>query len=339
MMHRHLIGLIGLIGLAAALPARAATLTVGPGQQYSTIAAAVAASMDGDTIDVQAGVYINDFAEITTQISLVAVHGRVTMKATEDLPSNKGILITDTNISITGFNFEGAKVPVSVGENGAGIRYQGGNLTVTECYFLHNQEGLLAAPDPAGSITIINSEFAYNGVQRGPLAGYEHNIYAGAVALLDIEGSWFHNAFVGHEIKSRAAATTVNNTRITDGPAGTASYSIDLPNGGVANITNDQIEKGPMAQNPNVIAYGEEGNEIPGSSLTVSNTLIEDDGSQFGYGVFNQTVQSGQTPVTAVLTNLSIYALPPADLYDEAATVSGTTYLASEPVISTKHPF
>ena len=43
-------------------------LTVGPGQQYSTIAAAINASQNGDTIDVQAGTYLNDFAIINTNI-------------------------------------------------------------------------------------------------------------------------------------------------------------------------------------------------------------------------------------------------------------------------------
>ena len=124
---------------------------------------------------------------------------------------------------------------------------------------------------------MVNSEFAYNGDKTGPNAGYTHNIYIGAIARADIEGSWFHDANVGHEIKSRAAITIVNNTRVTDGPTGTASYSIDLPNGGLASITNDQIEQGPDSQNPAIISYGEEGSTIAGSALTVSNTVIEND--------------------------------------------------------------
>ena len=62
-------------------PCSAATLTVGPGQTYATIASAIAASTDGDVVAVQAGTYVNDFAEITTAISLVAVGGRVTLQA------------------------------------------------------------------------------------------------------------------------------------------------------------------------------------------------------------------------------------------------------------------
>jgi len=39
-----------------------ATLTVGSGKQYGTIAAAVAAARAGDTVAVSAGTYANDFA-------------------------------------------------------------------------------------------------------------------------------------------------------------------------------------------------------------------------------------------------------------------------------------
>jgi hypothetical protein len=119
------------------------------------------------------------------------------MKATEDLPNEKGILITDTTVSITGFTFEGAHIPYRKGGNGAGVRYQGGSLALTGCYFHNNQDGLLGNPDPSGPITVNNSEFAYNGNKTGPNAGYTHNIYIGAVASADIESSYFHNGYVG----------------------------------------------------------------------------------------------------------------------------------------------
>ena len=51
-----------------------ATLTVrsGSGFDYGTLAAAIAASNDGDVIRVQAGTYTNDFATINTRIVLQA---------------------------------------------------------------------------------------------------------------------------------------------------------------------------------------------------------------------------------------------------------------------------
>ncbi len=192
-------------------------LQVGADAQYSTIASAIAASHDGDVIQVQAGTYTNDFAEITTKITLEGVGGMVNMVATGPIPNGKAILLTDTDVTIDHFAFSGATVNDG---NGAGIRYQGGNLTITNSYFHDNQNGLLAASDPTGSITIDNSEFSHNGTGDG----YTHNLYVGAIGTLTVDGSYFHDAVVGHEIKSRAATTTITNSRIEDGPNGTASY-------------------------------------------------------------------------------------------------------------------
>ncbi len=131
-----------------------AILTVGPGQAFTTLAAAVAASQDGDTIQVQSGTYTNDFAEITTKITIEGVGGMVHLVATEPPPNGKAILVTDTDVTLSNLEFSGAQVADG---NGAGVRYQGGNLTINDCYFHDNQDGLLSANDPTGSITINNS--------------------------------------------------------------------------------------------------------------------------------------------------------------------------------------
>jgi hypothetical protein len=310
-----------------------ATLTVGCGEQYQTIAAAIAASQNGDEILVDSGVYTNDFAEIETQISLVANNGRVTMRATKDIPNEKAILITDTDVSITGFTFVGARITDDEGQNGAGIRYQGGNLTLTDCWFHDNQEGMLADAIANGTITITGSEFDHNGDASGPGSGYTHNLYVNGVALLDIESSYFHDAIVGHEIKSRAMTTIVNGTRVVDGPAGTASYSIDLPNGGNATVSNDQIEQGPLSENPTIISFGEEGNLWPGS-LSVDNTLIENDlnnGDALGL--------NNSTTITAAMTGTQVYGLTSEQLASGPVTQENTQYLVNEPPIPTQHPW
>ena len=59
-----------------------AILTVGPGQQFTTIEAAVAAAGSGDTVDVQAGIYTNDFVSIFQNLTLQAIGGPVQMVET-----------------------------------------------------------------------------------------------------------------------------------------------------------------------------------------------------------------------------------------------------------------
>jgi hypothetical protein len=138
---------------------------------FATISAAMAASHDGDTIQIQAGTYTNDTAKITTSITLQATGGRVLMRETVPLANQKGILIVGTQtaaatVRIDGFEFAGASTPY--GNNGAGIRYQNGNPTLTNDYFHNNQAGILATPWQPGTGTLLidHSEFAYNGTGR-----------------------------------------------------------------------------------------------------------------------------------------------------------------------------
>ena len=221
----------GLALCGAATQAWAAILTVGPGQQFQTVRAAVAASHDGDTIDVHAGTYVNDGAIINTKISIVGVGGMAHFVGNGLIGNGKAFFVTNTNVTFDHIEFSGAKV---ADHNGAGIRYQAGNLTITNCYFHDNQEGILGATNPSGAITIDHSEFAHNGYGDGQT----HNIYIGRIASFTITNSYIHDAIVGHEIKSLAAITTIENNRIVDGTS-TASYSIDLPSGGIAVVKNN----------------------------------------------------------------------------------------------------
>src|SRR3954453_14923818 len=154
------------------------TLTVGSGQQYSTIAAAANAAQSNDTINVQAGVYTDDFVNIYKNLTLNAVGGVVTMQATAQPPNGKAILTQGApglTENVNGFAFPGATVPDG---NVAGIRYEGGTLNITNSHFYNNQDGILGAVDPNGVISISKSEFDHNGTGDGRT----HNMYIGDIA-------------------------------------------------------------------------------------------------------------------------------------------------------------
>ena len=178
-----------------------AVLTVGPSGQFTSITAAVAAAQSGDTIEVAAGTYTNDFPQgITKNLTLQGVGGMVHMVAMESPPNGKAILdVGAPGVTVTINDFEFSGTTVADG-NGAGIRYEAGNLVLNNDYFHNNQDGLLSAADPSGSITINHCEFANNGAGDG----YTHNLYVGEVGTLTVENSYFTGAVVGHEIKSRA---------------------------------------------------------------------------------------------------------------------------------------
>ena len=218
---------------------------------------------------MQAGTYVNDFATISKDITIVGVGGMANFVATVAPPNGKGILVTQSDVTIQNLSFSGAAVADG---NGAGIRYEGGNLVVIDSYFHDNQMSLLANNVPDGTIRIVGSEF---GANRNSDA-LNHNLYVGNIASLVIDDSYFHDANDGHQIKSRAQSTTITNSRIYDG-TGTGSYTIDLPNGGVGVIRNNVIQQGPNSDNPFIIAYGEEGGVYAGSSLLIEGNVVVND--------------------------------------------------------------
>ncbi|WP_376089882.1 M10 family metallopeptidase C-terminal domain-containing protein [Roseomonas sp. CCTCC AB2023176] len=303
------------------------TLTVGSGKQFSTISSAIAASRDGDVVAVDAGTYVNDFATVRTKITLEAVGGLVHMKATVPPTNGKAILVSTTDLTVSGFEFSGAKV---ADRNGAGIRYEGGHLTVTDSYFHHNENGILGGSAKTGSITIRDSEFAYNGAGDG----YSHNLYVGQVGTLTIDNSYLHDASVGHQIKSRADNTIITNSRIADGATGTGSYSIDLPNGGHAVIENNVIQQGALSGNPAIVAFGAEGNLRAGTSLEMSgNTVLNEMASGSVRLVMNRTT------TTADVHDNSVFGLTTSQYGSGPVSVANMTVLTTKPVVDSAHPW
>jgi hypothetical protein len=300
-----------------------ATLNVGPGQDFSTIADAIAASSAGDTIYVQAGTYNDDFLGIYHDLTLQSVGGMAVMTADTAPPNGKAMIDeggAGVNVAINGFDISGVSVP---DQNGAAIRYEGGNLSLSQDYLHDNQEGLLAASDPNGTISIDGSEFAFN----GDGSGYTHGIYVNHIGTLSVTNSYIHDTTEGHEIKSRAENTIISGNRIFDNQS-TASYSIDLPNGGNATITDNLIEQGPNSDNPFVIAYGEEGQSNPGTDVSIAgNTIVNDQASRSDAALLNRT------DLALPFTDNQVWGLP--NLSNGPIDESGTTFLDDRPSLDT----
>jgi hypothetical protein len=191
-------------------------------------------------------------------------------------------------------------------------------MTLNNDSFVGNQNGVLAAAVlsnlTVNNITINNCLFANNGAGDG----YSHNCYIGTgVGTLDVTNSVFEGAVVGHELKSRAQVNNIIGNVFYDGPTGTASYSIDLPNGGVDLVQGNVIEKGPNAQNQSAIHFGGEGIPYGGSSLTVQGNYFVNDASSSTVAVLNQTATS------VTITDNSFAAITPANIASGPATETG----------------
>ena len=211
-----------------------AVLTVGSSQQFSTIAAAVAASKDGDIIAVKAGTYINNFATITTKITIEGVGGMVNLVATTPPSNGKAILVTTTDVTLDHLSFSGAKVADG---NGAGIRYQGGNLVVNNCLFTNNQDGLLASDDPMGSITINHSKFSKNGTGDGQT----HNIYVGQVGTLTITNSYIHDAVDSKALGAAQAVTVAHVGTSSESFSFTGDFGTGMHSLGIKAVAGGKI--------------------------------------------------------------------------------------------------
>lgn len=299
------------VTFAGATASAANTLQVGPGQTYATPCAAIAVAQTGDTIQVDAaGTYTGDTCAWTTDgLTITGVNGRAKIDITGVTPAQqKGIFTIGGTASATIENFElsGAAISSSAGNNGAGIRHQGLNLTVRNCYIHDNQDGILGGPATAntGTVTIENSEFSHNGAGDG----FSHNMYIGDYATFTLQFSYSHDGNVGHLFKSRAYTTNVFYNRITDETGGMASYEIDIPNGGTALVVGNVIEQSATTQNPAILTFGEEGSPAGYDThlYVVNNTFINDLGS----GTF--VVDTTSTP--AVIENNVFY---------KAGTISG----------------
>ncbi len=266
----------------ASQTAAAATLTVGPGKTYAKPCAAIAAAQPGDVIEVDAtGNYDGDTcAWATDNLTVRGVGGRAKIDLTGVTPAQqKGIFtITAPNATIENFELSGAAISANAGNNGAGIRHQGTNLIVRNCFFHDDQDGILGAPptDGTGMVLIETSEFANNGAGDG----YSHNMYLNHYASFTLRYSYSHGAKVGHLVKTRAYANYILYNRITDETGTTASYEIDIPNGGTSYVIGNLIEQAATSQNPNIVTTGEEGTTNPDQHFYfVNNTVVNDLGS------------------------------------------------------------
>lgn len=269
------------LALALALPGIAAAdvLRVGPGQAFRTIVAAARVARDGDTLEIEAGTYVQQVVVWTQKkLTLRGVHGRVRLLAGGASAEGKAIWVfRNGDYLVEHIEFSGARVEH---RNGAGIRFEKGRLVVRDCLFEDNENGILAGNDKDSELVIEDSEFSHNGAGDG----YSHNLYVGTMRKLTVSGSWSHHARIGHLLKSRARENHILYNRLTDEAGGTASYELEFPSGGIAYVIGNIIEQGPRTDNPHMLSFGAEGYAWPKNELyLINNTLVDD---LPAYGVF-----------------------------------------------------
>ncbi len=255
----------------------AATLVVGPDEAIRTITDAAKLARDGDIVEIRPGEYRGQTA-IWTQNDLT-IRGvdsrngtRPVLLADGKSAEGKGLwVIRGGRIRVENLEFRGVRVRDG---NGAGIRFERGQLVIHRCAFIDNEMGILTGNLPDLTLEISDSEFADAARHQVDL---HHLLYVGAIGRFVLTGSRFSNGYRGHLVKSRARENHVRYNLLADGAGGRASYELEFANGGVVYVVGNVFQKSDTADNAVLVSYGAEGQRWPDNALYFAhNTLIND---------------------------------------------------------------
>lgn len=263
--------LLLLVTALVILNARADTLRVGPEAPIARIQDAARIAKDGDTVEIQPGIYRADTAVWTQDnLTIRGTGDGVILDADGTSAEGKAIwVVRGGRIRIENITFRGARVRDG---NGAGIRFEGRDLTVVRCRFMDNENGILTGNDASTRLRIDDSEFGPAPQHSGRL---HHELYVGRIASFEIEGSRFSSGFHAHLLKSRARRNLVRYNWLDDGADGHASYELEFPNGGVAVVVGNRIGQSARTTNMILVRHGAEGLVWANNHLIMAhNTLI-----------------------------------------------------------------
>ncbi len=280
--------------------ASAETIQVGPGRAYTKIRDAVNVAHDGDTIEVDSGIYLGSAGWTPIPQNNLTIRGvgptRPVLDAGDWNLLGKAIfIISGTNVTVENFEFINCKCD---DRNGAGIRHEGTDLTVRNCCFRDNEDGILTGANSSSDILVEYSEFDHNGYGDG----YSHNMYIGACGSFTLRYCYSHDTREGHEVKSRALKNYILYNLLSS-ENGTGSRELQLAQGGTCYVIGNVIQQGPNSHNSGIVVYGGEGSNPNPYLYVVNNTLINlrQNGATF--------LEVNNSPTEAVLRNNIIQRL------------------------------
>ena len=121
-----------------------------------------------------------------------------------------------------------------------------------------------------------------------------HNIYVGTAGKLTVTNSFFHEARIGHNLKSRARENRIENSYFMDGPAGTSSYLADFPNGGAVYLRGaSRLWLGPGDDGTITVQSNGQFSSTTSVGCAITGTATP---RPSGKNVFNISVTFGPTP-------------------------------------------
>jgi Right handed beta helix region len=238
------------------------------GRSYGSLQQAVDAIGEGEgTIIIAPGSYRQCAIQKAGVIAYRASVPGQTILDSATCEGKAALVLRGDAASIDGIIFQNMRVPDA---NGAGIRLEKGDLTVTRAIFRNSEQGILTAEDRTGEIRIDQSTFSGLGrCDRG--LSCAHSIYIGEYGALTVTNSRFERGNGGHYVKSRAARVSITDNAFDDTRGKETNYMIDLPGGAVGSIARNIFVQGASKENYSAfITVAPEGRTQSSVGLSIS---------------------------------------------------------------------
>jgi hypothetical protein len=191
---------------------------------------------------------------------------------------------------------DAAGIRIQASDGGAGPTPDGGNITISRCYIHNNDQGVLSANTAPGGETYFSPHpfisFVFDDFyDNGDGSGSTHNMYIGSDAYLTmhftLRNSVSRDAYVGHDVKTRAPYNNILYNQITDS-VGATSYELDFPLGGTTYVVGNLIYSTAVNQdlgNENLMIYADVHDNaasdpeyaVPNQDLHFLNNIVIDD--------------------------------------------------------------
>lgn len=238
------------------------------GRSYGTLQQAVDAIGDASgTIRIASGRWRDCAVQTKGSVAYVAqVPGQAALDGGV-CEGKAALVLRGRSARVDGLIFTNMRVPEF---NGAGIRLEHGDLSVSQSWFMDSNEGILTAEDPGGSILIEKSTFTRLGTCEGA-GGCAHSLYIGNYGALTVRRCRFEQGRGGHYVKSRAARIEITRSSFDDSRGKATNYMIDLPGGASGTIAENWFVQGQDKENYSAfIAVAAEGKARSSNGLAIA---------------------------------------------------------------------
>jgi hypothetical protein len=234
----------------ALLAAPASAQTAAPftvnGKGFARLQDAVSSIRQGTaTILIAPGIYRQCAVQFGGNVTFKAIKPGTAIFDGVTCEDKAALVLGGQGSVVDGLVFRGYRVSDG---NGAGIRIEKGDLTVTNAMFLDSQEGILGSQPTAQKIMIDHSTFAGLG-QCDEAPNCAHAIYLANTGSVTITNSRFERGTGGHYVKLRVPTVSITDNSFDDTAGRKTNYMIDLPEGATGLIARNTFVQGRQKEN------------------------------------------------------------------------------------------